>query len=243
MRNVGLPHYVAFGLIALLGVTGCSSADGGDGGGDQEEEALPKPSFPEGTGQPANNEIAYAAGPYGISKGSVIANYQFVGFVNASADNTTTQLIQMADFYNPTGNEVYPEGSPYGAGKPKPKALLIDVASSWCGPCQHEADVVLPAKYAEYAPMGGEFLLQLADGPTPGKAATTKNLISWTTKYDVNYPAAYDPAYKLSALFDADAFPANMIIKTQTMEIMAVISGVPDDAFWAKFEKVMAGEL
>lgn len=243
MRNVGLLRYVAFGLIAVFSVTGCSSADAEQGAGDGEEEELPKPSFPEGTGQPAANSVVYPAGPYGINKGTTIANYQFVGFVNSTNDTSVTQLIQMADFYNPTGNDVYPEGSPYGAGNPKPKALLIDVASSWCGPCQHEADVVLPQKYAEYRPQGGEFLLQLADGPTPGKAATTKNLISWTSKYDVNYPATYDPSYKLSALFDADAFPANMIINTRTMEIVAVISGVPDDAFWSKFEKVMNGTL
>ncbi|HLM74475.1 MAG TPA: hypothetical protein VK459_17335, partial [Polyangiaceae bacterium] len=143
-----------------MATTGCSSAGDG-GGGDQEEDTLPKPSFPEGTGQLPQGEIAYPAGPFGISKGSIIENYQFVGFVDSTADNTTTQLIQMADFYNPTGTEVYPEGSLYGAGKPKPKALLIDVASSWCGPCQHEADVVLPQKYAEYRPQGGEFLLQL----------------------------------------------------------------------------------
>jgi thiol-disulfide isomerase/thioredoxin len=241
MRNVGLLRYVAFGLIAVLGVTGCSAS--GDGGGEDGDDALAKPSFPNGTGQPAANSLPYPAGPFGISKGSVIANYQFLGFVDSTAFNDATQPIQMADFYNPTGKDVYPEGSPYGAGKPKPKALLIDVASSWCGPCQHEADEVLPDKYADYHPQGGEFLLQLADGPTPGKAATSKNLLTWTTKYEVNYPATIDPAYKLSALFDADAFPANMIIKTQTMEIMAVISGVPDDAFWTKFEKVMHGEL
>lgn len=203
---------------------------------------MPGPSFPEGTGQPASNSALYPAGPYGISKGSIIANYEFVGFVDSMADNSVTQLIQMADFYNPTGDGVYPEGSLYGAGTPKPKALLIDVASSWCPPCQEEADKVLPVKYDEYNPQGGEFLLQLADGPTPGKAATTKNLLSWTSKYDVNYPATYDPQYKLSALFDADAFPANMIVNTRTMEIVTVISGVPDDAFWTKFEKTLAGE-
>jgi hypothetical protein len=233
---------MAFGLIAVLGASGCSSADDGDVDSNVDEP-LAAPAFPEGSGQQGNNQALYPSGPYGISKGSVVANYKFWGFVDSTKDATATQPIEMADFYNPTGSDVYPEGSRYGAGTPKPKALLIDVASSWCGPCQHEADVVLPGKYAEYYPKGGQFLLQLADGPTPGKAATEKNLISWTTKYKVNYPATHDPAYKLSALFDADAFPANMIIKTETMEIMAVISGVPDDAFWTKFEKVMNGEL
>lgn len=244
MRNVGLFHYVAFGLIAVFSVTGCSSADDVDASVDgQDQDALPKPSFPEGTGQLPRDEVAYPSGPFGIGKGSIIANYEFRGFVDSTVFNEDTQVIQLADFYNPTGTDVYPEGSPYGAGTPKPTALLIDVSSSWCGPCQHEADVVLPPKYAEYRPQGGEFLLQLADGPTPGKAATEKNLVSWTTKYDVNYPAAFDPSYKLSALFDADAFPANMIINTRTMEIVAVISGAPDDAFWSKYEKVMNGAL
>jgi hypothetical protein len=33
-----------------------------------------------------------------------------------------------------------------------------------------------------------------------------------------------------------------MIVNTRTMEIVTVISGVPDDAFWTKFEKTLAGE-
>lgn len=231
MRNVGLLGHLVVGLFAIVGAAGCSN---------EVEEPTPAPSFPEGTGQPANNAVTYPAGPYGINPGSIIANYEFVGFVNAQSDNSVTQLIQMADFYNPTGNDVYPEGSPYGAGKPKPKALLIDVASSWCFPCQEEASKVLPGKYEEYNPQGGQFLLQLADGPTPGKSATQKNLLSWTSKYDVNYPAAFDPQYKLSALFDADAFPANMIINTRTMEIVTVVAGAPNAAFWTKYEKILA---
>ena len=59
----------------------------------------------------------------------------------------------------------------------------------------------------------------------------------------MNYPATFDPQYKLSALFDADAFPANMIINTRTMEIVQVIAGSPDAAFWTKFEKVLAGDI
>src|SRR5688572_28859849 len=127
MRNVDLLSYVALSLIAIVGATGCSS----------EVEPLPAPSFPEGTGQAAHSGVAYPAGPFGISKGSIVANYQFVGFVDSTVDTSVTQLIQLADFYNPTGSDVYPEGSLYGAGTPKPKALLIDVSSSWCPPCQH----------------------------------------------------------------------------------------------------------
>jgi hypothetical protein len=158
------------------------------------------------------------------------------------------QLIQLADFYNPDGQQTFAADSPYGAG-PKPKALLINVSSVWCGPCNYEADQVLPGEYLKYQPQGGEFLLQLADGPTPGTAAESKHLFNWTQKYDVNYPATIDPTYKLSSLFESDAFPANMIIKTSDMTIVEVISGAPEpgspsgDAFWGTFEKVLSGQL
>lgn len=233
MRSDAILRWVALGLAATIGLVGCSG----------EDELAPE--FPEGTGQPEASAKPYPAGPYGISIGSVITNYKFIGFVNAMQVNNAMQEIQMADFYNPTGTEVFPEGSPYGAGAPKPKALLIDVASVWCGPCNYEADAILPGEYSKYKPLGGEFLLQLADGPTPGEAAEPKHLFNWTSKYDVNYPAAIDPSYKLGALFEADAFPANMIVKTQDMTIVEVISGAPEagSLFWTKFEQVLNGGI
>jgi hypothetical protein len=233
MRNDVALRWSVFGLVALVGLVGCSGED------------QVAPSFPEGSGQPAAGAPDYPAGPYGIGVGSVVANYQFVGFANAMENSGGMQAIQLADFYNPTGTDLFPEGSPYGSGTPKPKALLIDVSSVWCGPCNYEADQVLPGLYAQYQPQGGEFLLQLADGPTPGTAAEPKHLYNWTQKYDVDYPATIDPTYKLGALFEADAFPANMIIKTQDMTIVEVLSGAPEpgDSFWTTFEKVMSGQL
>jgi hypothetical protein len=225
--------------VSLLSLVGCGEDDGG----------VPAPVFPPGSGQLPNGAVAYPAGPYGVGVGSIIENYQFVGFANAMADTSAMQLIQLADFYNPTGEEVFPEGSPYGAGEPKPKALLIDVSSVWCPPCNEEAKDVLPSLYEKYQPQGGEFLLQLADGPTRNVPAEPKHLYNWTLKYKVDYPAAIDPSYKLSSLFEADAFPANMIIKTKDMTIVEVISGSPTpgtaagNIFWKIFEKVLSGEL
>jgi hypothetical protein len=228
------------GAMALLGCNGTSGSGGGDSG-----DGTLAPAFPEGTGQQAHGAKAYPAGPYGVGKGSIVANYKFVGYANAQKINNALQGIELADFYNPTGDGKYEEGSVMEVGAPKPKVILIDVASVWCGPCNYEADVVLGPLYEKYKPLGGEFLLQLADGPTPGKAATTKSLFNWTTKYKVNYPATIDPTYKLSALFDQDAFPANMIINTRTMEIVEVIAGAPEpgSSFWKTYEKVLNGQL
>jgi hypothetical protein len=229
------------GLFVSAGLLGCGSeGGGGDDSTPTPDQIGQKHDFTPGQGQPGTDALAYPKGPYGIGKGSIIANYKFVGLPNSQASGDLFG-IQLADFYNPDGVSVYPENHPMGAGKPKPKVLLIDVASVWCGPCNYEADQVLPPLYAKYHPKGGEFLLQLADGPTPGIAAEPKHLYNWTKKYAVDYPATIDPSYKLGALFEADAFPANMIIDTTTMTIVEVIAGAPEagGAFWKKYESLL----
>ena len=236
MRNT---IFALAGLVGAIGIMGCGIQ--GTGGGDEPEVA---PAFPEGTGQPSPAQVAYPAGPYGVGINSVVANYKFVGYPNSLKVNDVMNEIQLAAFYNPTGEGVYPEGSTVGeAGTPLPKALLIVVSAVWCGPCNFEADETLPKLYLEYKPLGGEFFLTLADGPTAGKAATSKSLYNWTKKYAVDYPSTIDPTYKLGALFEADAYPANMIIDTRTMKIVEVISGAPEEggSFWKTYEKVLAG--
>jgi len=208
------------------------------------------PPFPEGTGQAAKELIAYPPAPFGVNIGSVISNYEFVGFANAVAVSNTMQAIALADFYNPHADDpnyapaspeeddrLFPPGSPYGEGTPKPKALLINIGSVWCPPCNEEAKSELPPRYAQYKPCGGEFLLQLADGPTRGTPATPDNLYKWTLKYKVNYPATLDPTYKLGAFYNA--FPANILVDTRTMKILEIREGSPDDSFWALYEKTM----
>ena len=101
----------------------------------------------------------------------------------------------------------------------------------------------LPPLHAKYKPLGGEFLLQLGDGATGGKAATPKDLYNWTKKYQVNFPATIDPDYKLGELFPANAWPANVIINTRTMKIVAAVAGVPQATYWTKFEKTINGLL
>lgn len=235
-NNIFATALLVGGAIALIG---CGST--GDGGGDGQLA----PTFPEGTGQDAHDTLAYPEGPYGVGKGSVLANYKFVGYANAMKVSDSLQSIQLAEFYNPTGDGKYEAGSVFEVGTAKPKALLLTVSAVWCGPCNYEADQILPGLYAKYKPQGGEILLTLADGPTVGVAAKQKSLYNWTQKYDVDYPASIDPTYKLGALFEADAFPANIIVDARTMKIVEVISGAPEvgGSFWKTYEKVLAGSL
>jgi len=231
MRNDKLFQCLVLGLTAAFGLVGC---------GDEGDVAL-TPGFPSNTGQlPRGTWVApYPDGPYGISKGSIVQNYELIGFPNAMADTASgVRFIPFSEFYNPTGEELFPENSVFPVGQPKPEALAIIISAVWCGPCQYEAAEVLPGLYAKYKPMGGEFLLALAEGLS-GSPATPDDLTKWTKKYHVDYPAVTDPGGKLAAIWESDAFPANIIIDTRTMEIVQTYSGPPPATYWNTFEKVI----
>jgi len=202
-------------LPLLLSIAGC-------------DENL-APPFPEGQGQAADLGSPYPAGPYGVGVGDVIANFQFVGYANPEESTGEERAIELADFWNPTGEDVFPEESIYGAGEPKPTVLLVVVSAVWCGPCQFESEKLLPEEYAKYAPRGAEFLLHLADGPAAGSPAELSHLKAWTGKYETAFPAGIDPKYKLGSQFNSSAFPANLLIDTKTMTILDSPTGIPEE--------------
>ena len=237
-RNLG-----ALGLGAALSISALGCNEDGTNGSDS-----PPPSFlaPAAT-------APYPTGPTGIHPGDVVKDFEFQGFANPRVASSELVTIRLSDFYNPhvddasympadpaSDDRLYPKGSPHGAGKAKPRGLAINVGAIWCGPCNFEAKSELPLRYTKYKPLGGEFLFQLADGATQGVAATQKDLVNWTKKYKVDYPSTIDPTKSLAKLFDANAYPANMIVDLRTMQIIAVVAGVPDEAYWNKFEATIA---
>ena len=126
-------------------------------------------------------------------------------------------------------------------GAQKPVALLLGMSAVWCGPCNEEASSVLPGKYTQYKPMGGEFLVNLADSLTPGKPADQMALDSWVDRYNVDYPLVIDPGYKLASIWKTPAWPANYIVDTRSMRITTIISGLMGQDFWDDYEAVLAG--
>jgi hypothetical protein len=226
MRIEALLAVASVGAMTI-GLLGCSSSD-------------TTPSPPTTLSGQASAAAVYPPGPFGTGVGSQVENFDFVGYADAATNHSTMQLIQFADFYNPHAfdqsyspasaaedDRLFPPGSQYGAGLPKPTVLSLDVASVWCGPCNEEAECVLPALHKRYAPCGGEFMLQLADGPDEGVAAVPANLVAWTEQYKVNFPSAVDPEYKTEVLWAAEAFPENILIDTTSMTIIDRIAGVP----------------
>jgi thiol-disulfide isomerase/thioredoxin len=199
------------------------------------------PQFPEGSGQPAAPPPAYPEGPYGIGVGSTLRNLRLEGFAAPMTASTALQDLSLADFYNPSGTDTFPAGSPYGAGTAKPKALLVDLCAMWCAPCRQEAQMLLPPRRAMYAP-AGEILLALLDGTNPGVAASTNQLTSWVHQFQVDYPTVLDPAGLFSAYFATQAFPSAIVVRTRDMKIVFAHVGIVDDALWTVFEKVLHDE-
>ncbi len=213
--------------LALVALCGCDNVE-------------PRP-FAPGQGQDPNaSGVPYPSGPYGVEIGSVIGNYAFRGMVNPAVDTTFVEL-QLADFYNPTGQGSFAAESVYGE-RPKPLALWINISAVWCGPCQFESEEILPEEHARFAPQGAELMVLLADGATVGKPATENNLLTWTSSYGTAWPAVIDPTYKLASLFQSSAYPINIVIDTMTMQIAAVGTGLPteESAFFVALEDVLA---
>lgn len=186
--------------------------------------------------------LSYPAGPYGVTRGQIIQDYSFSGFPSPDKNQSDLVPLQLGDFYNPTGDGTFEEGSPHGAGTAKPRALGIVVGAVWCSPCQQEARSVLPDKHALLEPLGGELFFVLADTDKPGVPASKEDLVRWTTTFDTDYPASLDTNYALAAVIRADSFPANILIDTRDMSIVDVVSGVPPESYWASFEALARGE-
>jgi hypothetical protein len=219
---------------ALQGVVAAGCAETG------EDDGLMPP--PEGNVTYQPETAPYPAGPYGLGNGQVIESVVFeTALVNAFADpNARTTEIKLSDFYNPTGDGVFTEGSPFPVGEAKPRALLLAMAARWCDPCRTEARDILPEKYAQLGPKGAEFLLVLGEGAEQGITATETDLRVWTSRFETAYPAAIDEDSDLAQHFSKEQYPGNMIIDTTTMEIVAKVNGVVEknSAFWKQLATV-----
>lgn len=215
---------------ATNGGSGGATVTGGGGSGGDTGTGTGGTGGATSTGG-SNPGGPYPPGPYGYDLGSTITNYGFIGYPAPDVSTLMTELVHLGDFYNPTGQGVYPAGSPYGAGSAMPRVLFIHAAAVWSGPDNFEADQIIPPQLAAHSPCL-EVLEVLMDGPTPGKAATEAHAMSWATKYNSTYPVVIDPADQLQPIFTMQAFPTNILVDTTTMTILDVLTGAPDDTYF-----------
>jgi hypothetical protein len=250
----------ALAAALTLGICACTTTETG--------EDVAAPEFADGSGQVDWNPVAEYPAVTGFELGSAVPNFKFVGYANFAnpALAGQVQFIQMADLYNPDGTGVFGEGSPFGAGAPKPKAILLSKSAVWCPPCNVEADVALPGEYQKYQPMGGQFISVIVESYQGGELATYTDLFNWADDYMTGWQAsngsvymlALDPTRATQQVQEAP-WPGNLIIRTSDMKIMYSHAGaiVPDEVamqvygttlqgvkqFWDTFEGVLTNTV
>ena len=87
--------------------------------------------FDDGSGQEqVMNELPYAPGPHGYGIGSVIPPYEFIGYAQPELElYGPMRRISLAEYYNPTGNDLYPPDSTFAESTPKPVVLLLSMSA------------------------------------------------------------------------------------------------------------------
>jgi hypothetical protein len=235
--------------IALsLGLVACTTTETETA---PDQDARDFGTYVEDFGQDALPAGAAYPDAVGLEMGRAIPNFKFIGYANYMdpANEQLLQFVELSDFYNPTGDEVWPEGSPYGAGVAKPRALLLDISAVWCGPCNYESEVVLHGHYPTVKPAGGHFLAVLAENGDGNAPASYFELQNWAGNYAVAYTLALDPTWQTKTLLGG-GWPTNIIIRTSDMKMIDSVSGVPipndpqdpsGQAFWNLFTSVANG--
>lgn len=217
-------------LLVALALVGCQSGSGDPveplpGSGIEVEEGYPEP-------------------PYGTTIGLVIQNFGFEGYVDPSAGlgPEARVVIELGDLYNPTGDGVHAEGSPFGEGNPLPTVLMVNIAAVWCGPCKEETSTILPVEYDRFHPRGMELISILTDSFAPGDPASFEDLDNWVSNFASDFPTVIDPSYQLGTLIDTSQYPSNFLIDTRDMTIVELVVGKPQSSFFNKLEQLLDAE-
>ncbi len=66
----------------------------------------------------------------------------------------------------------------------------------------------------------------------------------WADGYDIDYPLVIDPEALFEPTMDTvyAAFPTNILVDTRTMTIVDVVAGVPETAFWNKYDDLATAQ-
>lgn len=200
--------------------SGSSGSTGGSGSTGTSSGGSSGSSGTTGAVQPRPN---YPASDGTISVGHVISNFTFSGYLTATAGTRIDAATTWQDFdLQKVRNLVDANGHPY-------KYMLLDLSAGWCGPCNAEAesyglnaDATDGAKIGQWLGQGGLFITVLVQNYSEATPAppVKADIDQWVGDHNVQSTAAGDTQGHLATAIQQSAFPANLIINLDTMQIV-----------------------
>lgn len=202
---------------AVLILAACSSSTTTGGNGEQDKgiegtgdntTVVAPDKNPEGVPYPGDN---IGTSPrQGDRPGSRMTNYKFLGYPDGDMSQGL-KPISMASFFDPSGT--------------KYKLIHVQASGTWCVYCKEETKVVTPLRQ-KLADRKVVWVISLAEGPTPGTAATAGDLDKWVSQFKAPYTHLLDPGNKnFGPFYDAAALPWNANIDARSMEILSSAVG------------------
>ncbi len=171
---------------------------------------------------------SYPCGPYGTTTNTIAADEQFLGFMDPdnfckdhkskAIDTSVAKTIRFADWFK----------TPSGCAKTY-KLVWINVSAGWCGPCRSEVQELTKRFKDGSFPAEVDFL-NIVFEDSLRRPASKAFGEAWATSQKLNWPVVIDPAFKMGKYFDKAATPFNMLVNTETMEIVyrAVGANIPE---------------
>lgn len=213
---------VALSSALAIALVACSSSDsttstptpqdqGATGGGDTSATSAPDVN-PYGVPYPTTN--IGTAPRQGTTPGNVMQNFKFLGYKDGNIANGLT-AISLADYFDPQRKQY--------------KMIHIQAAGLWCIYCKQEAMSVATLA-AELEKRQVAWIVSIAEGVTPGTAATSGDVQTWIKAYQDPYTHLVDPSnHNFGAFYNAAALPWNANLDAKTMEIISSDEGAPSD--------------
>lgn len=190
---------IILALTLMLVACGSGGGNGGAPGGYQS----PCP----------NNRDTYPSGPYGLTKGDIIANVTF--------SEPGGGELSLAELRADTSAHL----------------LHLSTAAGWCTACIEEQPRLVEWEDT-YGPEGLAVVVSVFEDPNgfPVDASYAKQ---WAQAYETNFPVVADTPFVLSDYYpggDISVTPLNLLIDLCTMEIIDLRVGADPTALEALIE-------
>jgi hypothetical protein len=214
-------RWLALPWCAVLALAGCGSEP--LEGVEVADEPTSVPTAPPGSAVGDFRPVAeYPAGPYGSTRGAVMADLAFLGWsdpVRSRYDENRLEEVRLSDFHDPRGGRA--------------ELIVINASAVWCPACRSEMATIDSRGLADAYRESGVVLLGTLFEDARGAPATPRDLALWGNElsFRVEFPLVLDPGLKLGPYFAQSVTPLNLVVDARTMEILEVFMGY-SESLW-----------